>query len=38
MYYSVRYTIMKVDIIRFIILHKYGGLYVDLDIIPKLKN
>ena len=29
---------MKVDIIRFIILHKYGGLYVDLDIMPKIKR
>lgn len=38
MYYSVRYTIMKVDIIRFLILHKHGGLYVDLDIIPKIKK
>jgi mannosyltransferase OCH1-like enzyme len=40
MYDNVRYTIMKVDIIRFIILHKYGGLYSDLDVIPgpKLKK
>ena len=38
MYYSVKYDIMKVDIIRFLILHKYGGLYADLDIFPKLKK
>ena len=37
-YDNTRYTIMKVDIIRFIILHKYGGLYADLDILPKLKK
>ena len=36
MYYSVKYSIMKVDIIRFIILHKYGGLYADLDIYPNI--
>lgn len=38
MYYSVKYDIMKVDIIRFLILHKYGGLYADLDIFPKIKK
>lgn len=38
LYYSVKYDIMKVDIIRFLILHKYGGLYADLDIFPKLKK
>ena len=32
LYYSVKYKIMRVDIIRFLILHKYGGLYTDLDI------
>ena len=37
LYYSVKYPIMKVDIIRFIILHKYGGLYADLDTKPKCK-
>ena len=34
MYYSCKYEIMKVDIIRFIILYEYGGLYADLDVIP----
>ena len=38
LYYSVKYPIMKVDIIRFIILHKYGGLYADLDTIPLIKK
>lgn len=36
MYESVRYDIMKVDIIRFIILHKHGGVYLDLDISPQI--
>lgn len=34
LYNSVRYSIMKVDIIRFLILHKHGGLYADLDTKP----
>jgi len=34
LYDSVRFSIMKVDIIRFIVLHKYGGVYLDLDIEP----
>lgn len=41
LYNSVRFSIMKVDIIRFIILHKFGGLYADLDTLPRcdeLKN
>jgi len=41
MYENVRFPIQKVDIMRFLILHKYGGVYLDLDIIPnidKLKN
>tara|TARA_A100000171_G_C2068558_1_gene113559 strand:+ start:106 stop:729 length:624 start_codon:yes stop_codon:yes gene_type:complete len=36
LYNNVRYKIMKVDIVRFLILHKYGGIYIDMDIIPKL--
>mgnify|MGYP003635298435 FL=1 len=35
MYYSVKYPVQKVDIIRFLILHYYGGLYMDLDVFPK---
>ena len=34
LYENVRYKIMKVDIIRFIILHKHGGIYIDLDVYP----
>jgi len=37
-YYSVKYDIMKVDIIRFLILHKYGGLYADLDTEPLINT
>ena len=36
LYYSVKFPIMKVDIIRFIILHYYGGLYLDLDVEPNI--
>ena len=35
-YNSVKYPIMRVDIIRFIILHYYGGLYLDMDCRPVL--
>ena len=38
LYYSVKFSIMKVDIIRFVILHYYGGLYLDLDVYPKLEK
>ena len=38
LYNSVKYSIMKVDIIRFLILHKHGGLYADLDTKPKCKT
>ena len=34
MYQNVRYPIMRVDIARIIILHCYGGLYSDLDVLP----
>ncbi len=33
LYNSFKYGIMKVDFIRWIILHSHGGLYVDCDII-----
>lgn len=36
LYNSVKYPIMKVDIIRFVILHYYGGLYLDMDCIPNI--
>ena len=39
LYKSVKYPIMKVDIVRFVILHYYGGLYLDLDVVPgKIKR
>ena len=37
-YHDVRYKIMKVDIIRFLILFEYGGIYSDLDVIPRIDN
>ena len=38
MYENVREPIMKVDIVRFLILHHYGGIYADLDIFPNFKK
>tara|TARA_R110000823_G_scaffold247206_1_gene371026 strand:+ start:728 stop:1363 length:636 start_codon:yes stop_codon:yes gene_type:complete len=35
---NVRYEIMKVDMIKFLILYNEGGLYLDLDIEPKIKK
>lgn len=35
---NVRYEIMKVDMLKFLILFDKGGLYLDLDIEPKLKK
>ena len=34
MYCDVRYPIMRADIGRIIIMHAYGGLYADLDVLP----
>ena len=34
LYRDVRLTAQRVDIGRFMILHLYGGLYADLDILP----
>ena len=33
-YIRVRYPIMRADMGRVAILHRYGGLYADLDVIP----
>ena len=33
-YYGLEYTWMRIDFIRYLILNKEGGLYVDLDIYP----
>jgi hypothetical protein len=38
MWKNVRFSIMKVDILRFIILYHYGGLVADLDVIPLVKS
>ena len=34
MYCNVRYPIMRCDIGRLAIIHSYGGLYSDLDVVP----
>lgn len=34
MYQSARYPIMRCDIGRLAIIHSYGGLYSDLDVLP----
>ena len=34
MYSECRHPVMKVDIIRFLILYKHGGCYIDLDCEP----
>jgi len=34
MYTEARYPVMRVDIGRVAILHRYGGLYADLDVLP----
>lgn len=33
-YYDVKYPVMKCDIARFLIIYSFGGMYVDLDVIP----
>lgn len=38
MYKNVKYPVMKVDILRFVILHDKGGFYSDLDVIPLTDN
>lgn len=35
---SYKYPIQRADAIRYFILYEYGGVYVDLDIAPKLKQ
>ena len=34
-YESLPYPIMRVDFARLFLLHRYGGVYIDLDIAPK---
>lgn len=38
MYANARYQIMQIDIVRLLILHKYGGLYCDLDVFPNMES
>ena len=38
MYNNVKYPVMRADIIRFLILYEYGGLYVDMDVLPLKKS
>ena len=38
MWKNVRYNIMKVDIVRFVILYHYGGFVADLDVFPNTSN
>ena len=33
-YNDVKYPIMKCDIARFLVLYQFGGMYVDLDVMP----
>tara|TARA_R110000737_G_C14569421_1_gene483841 strand:- start:69 stop:812 length:744 start_codon:yes stop_codon:yes gene_type:complete len=33
-FYGVKYPVMKVDIARFLIIYSFGGMYVDLDVLP----
>lgn len=37
-YFHVKYRIMKVDIIRFLILYDQGGIYLDLDVVLNTYN
>ena len=36
LYTDVRYPVQRVDVARFFILFKCGGLYADLDVFPNL--
>ena len=36
LYSGVRFPVQRVDVGRFFILFKYGGLYADLDVFPNL--
>jgi len=38
MYMNTRNEVMKVDIARFLILYHEGGLYLDMDVEPKIKK
>ncbi len=38
MYNSVKYPVMRSDIMRFLILYEEGGMYVDMDVLPLKKK
>ncbi len=38
MYNSVKYPVMRADIMRFLILYDEGGMYVDMDVFPLKKK
>ena len=38
MYNSVKFPVMRADIIRFLILYDEGGMYVDMDVFPLKKK
>ena len=35
MYNSYKYHVQRADVIRYLIMYEYGGIYTDLDILPK---
>lgn len=37
-YHKMRFKIMKVDFIRFLILYHHAGLYIDMDVMPTISN
>ena len=37
-YDNLRYKWQRIDFCRYLILNKYGGIYIDLDIQPHPKN
>ena len=38
LYNNVRFKIMRCDIIRFLIVYQFGGIYVDMDVFPNRKD
>ena len=37
-YYSMRYTWNRIDFLRYLVLNKIGGIYIDLDIEPNFER
>jgi mannosyltransferase OCH1-like enzyme len=35
---NLKYDVMKIDVVRFMILNHLGGVYIDMDIHPNCKN